>query len=278
VISANTQDSERRTPRSSATVPIAVLLVLSVLYLPLRYLMESPTVSDGLYQAAYLYGTALQIVLAAVIVAVAVMIGMKQSVGRQWLLLGLGVAVYAIGDICWTLFELFLEIDPFPSIADIFYTAEYVFFLAAIVLAIRAYSGLVPTKKPLLIGVAVAAVGAAVLYFALLQPYIIPAGTEELGLWGLVVSILYPVGDVVFMLAPAIALALVVRQLGAGKLARPWWLVVVGALVFALVDSFFIYTDWAGLGYIWILDIGYLAANLFFASAALVARDVYRLR
>jgi hypothetical protein len=70
----------------------------------------------------------------------------------------------------------------------------------------------------------------------------------------------------------------VVRQLGAGTLARPWWLVVVGALVFALVDSFFIYTDWAGTGYTWILDIGYLAANLLFASAALVARDVYRLK
>ncbi len=275
---ANTQASERPSPRSSATVPIAILVLLSVVYLPLRYLMDSPTVSDGLYQGAYLYGTVLQIILAAVIVAVAVMIGLKQSVGRQWLLLGLGVTVYAVGDICWTLFELFLEIDPFPSIADIFYTAEYAFFLAAIFLAIRAYSGLVPIKKPMLIGAAVAVIGAAALYFVLLQPYILPAGVEELGFWGLVVSILYPVGDVVLMLAPAVALALVVKQLGAGKLARPWWLVVIGALVFALVDSFFVYTDWAGMGYLGILDIGYLAANLLFASAALVARDVYHLR
>jgi hypothetical protein len=276
-MSASTRDSEHRSARSSAIVPIAVLVLLSAVYLPLRYLMDSPTVSDGLYQGAYLYGTALQIVFAAVIVAVAITIGLTQSVGRQWLLLGLGVTLYAIGDVCWTLFELFLQIDPFPSIADIFYTTEYVFFLAAIVLAIRAYSGLVPTTKPMLAGAATAVIGAAAVYFVLLQPYILPAGVEELGVWGLVVSILYPIGDVVLMLAPAIALALVVRQLGAGKLARPWWLVVVGALVFALVDSFFVFGEWAGVGYTWALDMGYLAANLLFASAALIARDVYRI-
>jgi len=277
-MSETTSTTQARASRSPVTVPLIVLIALSALYVPLRAAMESPTISDALYNASYLYGTALQIVFAAVIVAVAVTIGMKQSVGRQWMLLGLGVTMYAIGDICWTLFELFLGIDPYPSIADVFYTTEYVFFLAAIMLAIRAYSGLVSTKRPLLVGAVVAVIGAAVLYFALMQPYILPAGVEELGLWGLIVSILYPVGDVVLMLAPAVALALVVMQLGAGRLARPWWLVVAGALVFALVDSFFVYTDWAGMVYTWTLDIGYMAANLLFAVAALVAKDAYRVK
>lgn len=265
--------------RSAITAPLVVLAALAVLYVPLRAMMESPTVSDALYNFAYLYGTALQVVLAATIVAVAVTIGMSQSVGRQWLLLGLGVTMYAVGDICWTLFDLFLKIDPFPSIADVFYCAEYIFFFAAIAMAIRAYSGLVETKKPMLAGAAVALVGFAALYFGLLQPYILSASLEELGgVWGKVVSILYPVGDVVLMLAPAVALALVVRQLGAGKLARPWWLVVAGALVFALVDSFFIHAEWAGTGLTWWMDVIYVVANLLFAAAALVAKDAYRVK
>lgn len=267
----------KRSARPSTIVPMGILVALSALYLPLRYLMESDTVSNALYNAAYLYGTALQIVLAAAIVAVAVTIGLKQSVGRQWLLIGLGVALYAAGDVAWTLFDLFLGIDPYPSIADIFYTAEYVLFFAAIVLAIRAYSGLVSTRTPILVGGTVAAVGIAVVYFVLLQPYILPAGVEELGVWGLIVSILYPVGDIALMLAPAVALALVVRQLGAGRLARPWWIVVVGALVFALVDSFFVYADWAGMGLTAAIDMGYVLANLLFACAALVAKDAYRI-
>ncbi len=277
-MSETTSVIQARASRSPVTIPAIVLVVLSALYVPLRATMESPTVSDALYNGAYLYGTALQIMLALVIVAVAITIGMKQSVGRQWLLLGLGVTMYAIGDICWTLFDLFLEIDPYPSIADAFYVAEYAFFLAALLLAIRAYSGLVETKRPLIAGVLVAAVGFGVVYAVLLQPYILSASLEELGgTWGKIVSILYPVGDVVLMLAPAVALALVVRQLGAGRLARPWWVVVAGALVFALIDSFFVYAEWAGTGLTWWMDIGYLTANLLFAIAALVAKDAYRI-
>lgn len=269
--------SAKRTAHLSTLLPIWILVVLSLLYLPLRYLMDMEWVSDAVYNTAYLYGTVLQIVLAASIVAVAVTIGMKQSVGRQWLLVGLGVALYAAGDIAWTLFDLFLGIDPYPSIADVFYTAEYVFFFAAIVLAIRAYSGLVKTRTPMLVGTVVAVVGITLVYFALLAPYIFPAGVEELGFWGLVVSSIYPVADIALMLAPAIALALVVRQLGAGRLARPWWLVVVGALVFALVDSLFVYADWAGTGLTPVMDMGYVLANLLFACAALVAKDAYRI-
>jgi len=269
--------SAKRTAHLSTLLPIWILVVLSLLYLPLRYLMDMEWVSDAVYNTAYLYGTVLQIVLAASIVAVAVTIGMKQSVGRQWLLVGLGVALYAAGDIAWTLFDLFLGIDPYPSIADVFYTAEYVFFFAAIVLAIRAYSGLVKTRTPMLVGTVVAVVGITLVYFALLAPYIFPAGVEELGFWGLVVSSIYPVADIALMLAPAIALALVVRQLGAGRLARPWWLVVVGALVFALVDSLFVYAEWAGTGLTPVMDMGYVLANLLFACAALVAKDAYRI-
>jgi hypothetical protein len=146
------------------------------------------------------------------------------------------------------------------------------FFLAAIVLAVRAYAGLVPIKRPLLLGGAVAVLAAIAVYVFLLQPYIFPgtAGLER------VVSTLYPMGDVVLMLGPAITLALVVSQLGAGRLARPWWFVVLGALVFAFADSFYSYADWAGTGLTPAMDMGWLVANLLFAVGALVARDTYR--
>lgn len=271
-MNAPAQASGRRSALSSLWL-VGLLAALTLVYLPLRLLMEGD-IPTGLYQAFYMYGTALQVLFAVVILWVAVGIGTSQSVGRQWLLLGIGVAMFAVGDIIWTAFELFLEIDPYPSIADIFYTAEYVFFLAAIVLAVRAYSGLVKTGRPALIGGLVAVLGIGIVYVLLLRPYIF-ADSEGLEL---VVSTLYPVGDVAFMLAPAVTLALVVAQLGAGRLARPWWVVVAGALVFAFADSFYAYADWAGTGLTPAMDMGWLVANLLFASGALVARDVYRLR
>lgn len=261
--------------RSAAAIPwqAYALAALTLAYLPLRLLMDGD-ISTGLYNAFYIYGTALMIVFALTIIIVAARVGLNESVGRQWMLIGAGVASFAIGDILWTIFELYLGIDPFPSAADFFYVLEYAFFLAAIVLAIRAYSGLVQTRIPAVVGALVAVVGIGVMYFVLLRPYIFPdtSGLE------LVVSTLYPVGDVAFMLAPAVSLALVVRQLGAGRLAWPWWIVVAGALVFALTDGYYSYADWAGLGVTAALDMGWLVANLLFACAALVARRVFETR
>ena len=53
---------------------------------------------------------------------------------------------------------------------------------------------------------------------------------------------------------------------------------VVGALVFAVADSGFAFADWAGAGSSTLLEMGWMTANLLFAIAALVARDVYRVR
>jgi len=262
------------TPRTITL--IAVLVALTALFGWLSSLMYADALSDAAYAAAYWYGTGLQVVFAVVIVLVALGIGLHQHVGKQWLFVGLGVVAYALGDITWTILDLHMGLDPYPSIADIFYTLEYVFFFAAIVLAIRSYRALTSLRGPVVFGLLVGGVAAAVIYLSLLRPYILPAGAEELGLWGLVVSTLYPVGDVFLMLAPAVTLAIVIMRLGAGRLAWPWWLVVVGAFVFSLTDSFYSYVDWAGTGSNVFLDMGWMVANLIFAVAALVARNIYR--
>lgn len=266
-------------PRAQRTAitTIVVLCALTLVYVPLRLMMESSGISTPLYDAFYIYGTVLQVLFAIVVLRTAVKIGVRQSIGRQWLFMGIGVAAYAMGDVLYTIFELFMGIEPFPSVADVFYSAEYVFFLIALVMAIRSYRSLVKTTMPVLVSGAVAAAFLLVQYFVLLRPYILPSGVAESGLWGFVLNVFYPVGDVVLILAPAVALALVVAQLGAGRLARPWWIVVAGAIVFVLADSAFAYTDWAGTGITPLIDVVYIASNLLFASAALVARDVYKL-
>jgi hypothetical protein len=207
---------------------------------------------------------------------VAFSIGVRQSVGRQWLLLALAATSFALGDIAWTVIELGLGLDPYPSLADLFYPLQYVFFLAAIVIAIASYRGFVDIKRPLILGTIVSILSAALVYMVVLRPYVFAAGADELGVAGLFVSTLYPLADVMIMLAPTVALALVMSQLGAGRFAWPWWIVIAGALVFAVSDSVFSYTDWAGIGTTPLLDLGWIAALMLFAIASMVARDVYR--
>ena len=264
---------------STPTLVIAAALVALTALCTYGYTqMYSDTVSDAAYATWYWFGTGLQVLLAVILVGVALRIGVRESVGRQWLLVGLGVVMYAIGDIVWTVLDLHLGIDPYPSIADIFYTLEYAFFLAGLAFAIYSYRALVTLRGPLIGGAIVSVAAAGVLYAVLLGPFILPAGVEELGFWGFIVSTLYPVGDVFFMIAPAVTLALVIRQLGAGRLAWPWWIVVVGAFVFAIADSLYSYVDWSGVGSNPFIDMGWIVANLLFVIAALVARDVYHTR
>jgi len=71
---------------------------------------------------------------------------------RQWQLLALAITAFAIGDIVWMIIELGLGQDPYPSFADVFYVAEYAFFLAAAIVAIRSYRRLVPITGPVMIG------------------------------------------------------------------------------------------------------------------------------
>ena len=278
-MSSPTAPSRVSRPLSTGTMGFGVVLVALVAFFAyLSVQMYAETLSDGAYAAAYWFGTSLQVLFAAVIAFVALRIGWGQNVGKQWLFIGLGVAAYAVGDIAWTILDLHLGVDPYPSVADIFYTLEYVFFFAAMVLAIRSYRAITDLRRPVIIGGIISVVAAAGMFFFLLDPYIFAAGVEELGTWGLVVSTLYPLGDVFFMLGPAITLALVIRQLGAGRLAWPWWLVVAGAFVFSIADSLYSFADWSGAGSSTLLEMGWMSANLLFALAALVARDIYRVR
>ncbi|MHB1016522.1 MAG: hypothetical protein ACYC2X_01335 [Coriobacteriia bacterium] len=259
-------------------VRAGVLIGLTAVYAFLTTQMYADALGETAYAMAYWFGTLLQVVFAAVIIRIALGIGIDQGVGKQWLFVGLGVASFAIGDIIWTVLELHMGLDPYPSLADPFYVLQYVFFIAAMALAIRSYSHLTPVRLPVLIAAAASLILGGAVYAVLLGPHIFPAGTEELGFWGLVVSTLYPLADVFFMFAPALALALVIRQLGAGRLGWPWWVVIIGAVIYALTDAGYSYADWSGSGLTATLEMGWAAANLTFALAALVARDVYRVR
>ncbi|MCC6715837.1 MAG: hypothetical protein IT496_11440, partial [Gammaproteobacteria bacterium] len=44
---------------------------------------------------------------------------------RGWLMIGLSYLTYWLGNCTWNTFEVILEIEPFPSIADVFFLSMY---------------------------------------------------------------------------------------------------------------------------------------------------------
>jgi hypothetical protein len=270
--------SSKAIPTLSKTTIFVTLALLASMALFYYFNVQwyEDMLSEAAGNAVYIWGILYSPIAAIIIFAVAFGFGKGESIRTQWMLMGVAVAVYSIGDFAWTYLDLVLGVDPYPSIADLFYTLEYVFFLAAIILAIRSYRAIVDIKMPVIIGAIVGVVGIGLSYYFILGPYILPAGPDELSAMGKFVGVLYSVGDIVFMLAPATALALTVSKLGRGRFAWPWWIVVIGSLMFAITDTWFTYADWAGEGGTALMDIGWILANVLFAIAALVARDVYR--
>jgi hypothetical protein len=194
----------------------------------------------------------------------------------EWSLLALGVIAFTLGDLAWAYLELVVGVDPYPSIADAFYVVEYVFLLGAVGLALTSSRPRHGLAAPFSAAAAIASIALVGVYFALLEPYILPASADELSAVAKVFSVAYPIADVLFMLAPAAALAFSISD-AENPSARGWWAVVAGALVFFMTDTWFSLADWSGTyapGAL--IDLGWVAAHALFAVGALLARDAAR--
>jgi len=214
--------------------------------------------------------------MAAVILPVARSFGEGGSIRTQWTLFGVGMLSVGIGNVIFIALYVMTGQDPYPSFADVFTLTGYAIFAAGFYYSIRAYKGMLDVRRPVLIAGVVGAAVMALVYFAVIGPYVVfaPAGTQPT--LTRVFNTIYPILDVFVLLMPSIALGLVVSKLGAGRVAWPFWLLVAGASTLAVTDTVFAYAGYIGAGRTPLVDAGYAIAPMLLGLAVLVARDVYR--
>jgi diguanylate cyclase (GGDEF)-like protein len=150
----------------------------------------------------------------------------------SWVLVGIGMLLWAGGTIYWSAFLKQLDAAPYPSIADGLYLGFYpALYVALGLLASPRVRGI--SSSVWLDGViamlAVSAVGAA---------FLIPAVvTDTSGSTAVVATNLaYPLGDLLL-----IALVVGGFALTSWRPGRAWALVGAGLLLFAVADSFYLY-------------------------------------
>lgn len=223
------------------------------------------------------FGEILVVGLAAsVLVVTGSQLRVGSSVGRPWLLIGLGAASYLIGDAVWTAIEVGQGREvPYPGVSDLFYLLEYPLVAAGILAAGLAFKGLVDVRRPaLLAGGVGSALSVAVLAWVL-EPRVLSDPAVPIAEKAL--STLYPLADILLMLAPAVFVVGVVSVLGGGRLAWPWWAVAAGAVLIALAD----------IGYSWLsaadlyrsgslIDYGWSVGHAAMMLGGLIARDLAR--
>jgi hypothetical protein len=116
--------------------------------------------------------------------------GHRPAGGGAWWLLAAGQGLFVLGDVLFTVNDLVLHIEPFPSLADALYLAGYPVLAGGLALLLRRRSA--TRDRPALLDAAIIATGFGLISWVLaVVPYF---RDLEQTLLELVVSLAYPVG------------------------------------------------------------------------------------
>jgi len=252
--------------RTRLVALVGVLAVMLVYVTTLLLADPAKTVVSDLGEFA--------IVLAAAVVVFRTVARLTpgEPLRTRWMLVAAGVGLFAAGDAVWSVLEVFLGQNPFPSSADPFYLAVYPVLGAGLISAALAFRQFANVRRIVLVTTAITLALAAALYVGFLHAVI--TDTETTGL-ARALSVAYPLGDIFLLFAPALFAALSVRSLGTGRLAVPWWGVTLGVALLAVTDAAFGWLDFQGLyssGNI--IDIGWMLGYLSIAVGASLTRDL----
>ncbi len=166
-----------------------------------------------------------------------------------WMLILAGTIIYFIAECSYFYLEIIQGLDAdelFPTAADIFWCAGYVFYVVALFNMIIYYlkSGMPLDKwKTYLVPAGILfVIIVCVMYVFLLNPI---AVDEETGALDKFFYFYYPIGDLLIIF-PAFFLMYVTHLLGSGMFSRPWRIIAYGFIIMTIADLAYSYLDWQG--------------------------------
>jgi hypothetical protein len=161
---------------------------------------------------------------------------------RAWLIMGLGLTFFSLGQATLTWYQTRTGAAPFPSAADIWFMISYPLLILALAAFITAYvrSGF-PAEGWMAIA-AVVAIVATLAGWPLLQPIArTPAAPMAKAL-----NLAYPALDLM-MLVPAAVLLWLTSRFRGGAIWHIWLALIIGILATAFGDIAFAYFSTLGL-------------------------------
>jgi two-component system, cell cycle response regulator len=221
-------------------------------------------VTLGPWPNSTLDGAFMETIYDGVLLGSALLSGLRAAARREeraaWGLFALGLALYAGGNIYWSLALADLDEAPFPSIADGLWLSFYPLAYVAIALLAKARMPRLGVRLWLdgvIAALTVAAISAAVVFKAVRAS----TGGDTAAI---VTNIAYPLADMVL-----VGLVVGIMAAGRKRLDRTWVVLGAGLGVFAVCDSIYLFqvareTYATGT----LLDIGWIAGALIVSLAA----------
>lgn len=161
----------------------------------------------------------------------------EDTVRPYWLWLAVGYVLNALGFITFAVYETVLGLEvPTPSLADAFWWLSYPALFFGTVALLRQYlnSGLAVQRNNWTWAIVAVMVAASCYFLG------VPILTSDAS-WGEKLSLLaYPIMDA-FLFGASVAIALIIRQFGAGKLGAPWTFIGLGMITVTVADMVYTY-------------------------------------
>ena len=191
---------------------------------------------------------------------------------RGWALIAIGQLMFLLGDLIWGIFELGLGLEPFSSIADIFYLAYYPLFAMGIFLLPKNPFSQIRQFKTILDISIIILTSALIFWIFLISPNLFNNSTDILSL---VISITYVILDFVLLFALII---LLFEKLGTSS-KKPFIFLAAGIGVQIISDAIYSYQV-AELSYIsgGFLDIGWILGFVLIALAGIAHVENIKLK
>ncbi len=153
--------------------------------------------------------------------------------GQIMFLIAIGLMLWAIAEATWMGYEL-AGLEPFPSLADVFYIGAYIPIALALILNISTIKVRF-SRLLFILWVSITALGLAIVLWLEVVPFLLELPTFET-----VIVVIYPLEDILL-----ISLALVIfLKFKAGEVAKPWLILLSGFVIEAIGDILFSYADW----------------------------------
>lgn len=163
-------------------------------------------------------------------------LGTKNSLGFSILFLIFGMLAFSVGEIIWFFLAHILGVEPYPSMADIFFLVVYPISLVGIILKIKSEKiewSLEFFKKFMPFIIILGTLTALVSYFGIYNAYV-----PEDGLASNLVSMLYGIGDLVLIFGCFLILIITIEYKG-GKMFSPWLLTTLSYSIILIADVLF---------------------------------------
>ncbi len=177
-----------------------------------------------------------------------------------WMFITLAFTFYAVGDILWAILELVFHLDPFPSVADVFYLTFYpVFALGIYYLPRFSFTRSENLKIFIDMGIIVSTVG--LLFWTFL---IVPTFSSQENSFANIVSAIYIIGDFLLFF---VLLRLLYSKFD--EYMGPVLLLSIGVLVMIVTDSIYAFQTLQGT-YVsgGLLDTGWILSFILVGLAA----------